>query len=556
MAERNTRIRASQLANIRPSDVTASATNAVSDGYVPSKAVGSDEWTWISPGGSCSALIKSVNQASHGFVVGDVLRWEGGSGGADYAKAKADTIANAEVIGIVSAVADSNNFTLLSAGYIDLGSGAGLTAGDVYFLSDSTAGALTATEPTTEDHISKPLLIAISATEGYFFNWRGLELTDATNYTTAFTNSDLSSGVLTVTHNFGHQYVQVQVFDENDEKVDPDAIDCSAINSLTIDLTTFGTISGTWHVVVLDAGATTNVIPSKIQDADQDTSWEALEDYLKAEVANTEIARIDATGLGIGATTIDELLHIEDSGANSTPALKLENDTIAWKLMLDGSDSDILKLVETTDANASALEIAQGSQIVTFTQFPVTPSSAPTSDYQVANKKYVDDNASGGMWELIEKQTPSASSTITFNTGLGARGLWKIKLTGATVGTSNLMTMVFNNNTTNNYAWWSDGNLGNWSDGADTDMNCSPSGVGDQIPQAPMEWTCYIYNRAGDADMTARWHGQSASGAVYYWHGSGTFDVASQDLTEIDINFTGSGSSFTGTAVIYKWTEE
>ncbi|MBN1467750.1 MAG: hypothetical protein JW924_03410 [Fusobacteriaceae bacterium] len=49
--ERNTRIRASQLANILPSDITASATNSPSDGQVPSKATGTDEWTWIDAGG-------------------------------------------------------------------------------------------------------------------------------------------------------------------------------------------------------------------------------------------------------------------------------------------------------------------------------------------------------------------------------------------------------------------------------------------------------------------------------------------------------------------------
>lgn len=36
------------------------------------------------------------------------------------------------------------------------------------------------------------------------------------------------------------------------------------------------------------------------------------------------------------------------------------------------------------------------ADIKTFSSFPVTPSSAPTTDYQVANKKYVDDNAGGG----------------------------------------------------------------------------------------------------------------------------------------------------------------
>jgi len=33
---------------------------------------------------------------------------------------------------------------------------------------------------------------------------------------------------------------------------------------------------------------------------------------------------------------------------------------------------------------------------LTGTTFPITPSSAPLNDYQVANKKYVDDNAGGG----------------------------------------------------------------------------------------------------------------------------------------------------------------
>ncbi len=33
--------------------------------------------------------------------------------------------------------------------------------------------------------------------------------------------------------------------------------------------------------------------------------------------------------------------------------------------------------------------------VKTFSSFPITPSNAPSSNYQVANKKYVDDNAGG-----------------------------------------------------------------------------------------------------------------------------------------------------------------
>lgn len=40
--------------------------------------------------------------------------------------------------------------------------------------------------------------------------------------------------------------------------------------------------------------------------------------------------------------------------------------------------------------------------VKTFTSFPVTPSSAPTSDYQVANKKYVDDHAGGGGSDMLK----------------------------------------------------------------------------------------------------------------------------------------------------------
>lgn len=94
--------------------------------------------------------------------------------GTIYTKAKADSAANAEVYGVVSAVADADNFTLQTGGQI---SGlSGLTAGTVYFLSPSTAGAVTATEPSTTGHVSKPILLADSTTSAYLFNMRGLTI--------------------------------------------------------------------------------------------------------------------------------------------------------------------------------------------------------------------------------------------------------------------------------------------------------------------------------------------------------------------------------------------
>lgn len=51
-----------------------------------------------------------------------------------------------------------------------------------------------------------------------------------------------------------------------------------------------------------------------------------------------------------------------------------------------------------------------------FLSFPTTPSSAPTTDYQVANKKYVDDTAVGFLSEIGKSLT--ASGYMQFSNGL------------------------------------------------------------------------------------------------------------------------------------------
>jgi uncharacterized membrane protein len=55
------------------------------------------------------------------------------------------------------------------------------------------------------------------------------------------------------------------------------------------------------------------------------------------------------------------------------------------------------------------------SGVKTFGSFPVTPSSAPTANYEVANKKYVDDNAGGGISEVSEDFTPQLGGDLDQN---------------------------------------------------------------------------------------------------------------------------------------------
>jgi len=109
----------------------------------------------------------SVTQSSHGFSVGDVLYF---GTGATYTKAQAD---DADTLGLflVSEVHDTNNFSVCLSGKVTGLSG--LTAGHYYFLSNSTAGLLTQTEPTSG--YSNPLLFALSATSGVVLPFRPAE---------------------------------------------------------------------------------------------------------------------------------------------------------------------------------------------------------------------------------------------------------------------------------------------------------------------------------------------------------------------------------------------
>ena len=82
--------------------------------------------------------------------------------------------------------------------------------------------------------------------------------TDIENYFIAllrgsFTNSDLSSGVLTIIHNgaLAAPYtLKVVIFDNNNQEIVPDAVTGTA-NNVSVDLSSYGTISGTWGYLVM-----------------------------------------------------------------------------------------------------------------------------------------------------------------------------------------------------------------------------------------------------------------------------------------------------------------
>jgi len=67
----------------------------------------------------------------------------------------------------------------------------------------------------------------------------------------SFVNGDLTAGVITFTHNLNNTVVMVQVFDNNGQFLIPDTIDNTGVNTTEVDLTSFGTLSGTWNVIII-----------------------------------------------------------------------------------------------------------------------------------------------------------------------------------------------------------------------------------------------------------------------------------------------------------------
>jgi hypothetical protein len=66
-----------------------------------------------------------------------------------------------------------------------------------------------------------------------------------------FTNASLSAGKLTITHNKGLSApycIIVAIFDNNNKQIIPDEI-TGATNSVEVNLTSFGTLSGTWGYI-------------------------------------------------------------------------------------------------------------------------------------------------------------------------------------------------------------------------------------------------------------------------------------------------------------------
>jgi len=154
--------------------------------------------------GSGTSISKEITQASHGLFIGNLVRHDG----LGYVKSLADVADTADVIGIVSSVADIDTFTLTVAGYVD--GLVGLAPGTVFYLSESTAGTLTPVEPSAVGNVSKPVFFADSISSGYLINLRGVEIVSAVSGSLVIPDED--TGVSTT-------YTLIVGLDEEGNKI-------------------------------------------------------------------------------------------------------------------------------------------------------------------------------------------------------------------------------------------------------------------------------------------------------------------------------------------------
>ena len=149
-------------------------------------------------------------------------------------------------------------------------------------------------------------------------------------------------------------------------------------------------------------------------------------------------APLTITSAGIENGTIEEVdLNAALSGKINDKYTQAETDA---KIVELAPTPDLSGLVDLTTAQSVG-------GVKTFTSFPVTPSAAPTTNYQVANRKFVLDNdlGVGQTWQNVTASR-SVGVTYTNTTGkpiqiavhgaLNVNGAFEILINGTAVASS------------------------------------------------------------------------------------------------------------------------
>jgi len=138
------------------------------------------------------------------------------------------------------------------------------------------------------------------------------------------------------------------------------------------------------------------------------------------KVDNYEVVRFESWSVSGSIITIGTLTRNLELEGNDTAQTGREFPA-GTTVIVSTNHNWFNNVVRTEDAQTVA-------GVKTFSSFPVTPNSAPTTDYQVANKKYADDLAIAGAPDasttvkgIVEEATATEAAAGTATGGTGAR---------------------------------------------------------------------------------------------------------------------------------------
>ena len=125
-----------------------------------------------------SYKITGITSGTSGYTFGSVVRINSSG----YTTAKANDPDSAEVVGVISSRNTSYSVVTLAGrinGDFTQVAGGTLSPGCIYFLSGTTSGYITTSEPNTLGYVSKPVILGIGETAGVVLQYRGNYLNDS-----------------------------------------------------------------------------------------------------------------------------------------------------------------------------------------------------------------------------------------------------------------------------------------------------------------------------------------------------------------------------------------
>ena len=309
--------------------------------------------------------VSILNSSAPGLAVGDAVRLSGST----LVKAQADTEENSNVLGMVESIDTTSGYTSVVLGGLFQALLGSYSAGSTYYLSQTTAGVLTSTKPTTG--IVKPILVGLYALYGSYSY--GIMINSSQASQPYFSNIQISGG------------------DTIDADSVGDTLTFIAGSNVTID-------KNTNNEIIISAGS--------LSDADYFSSIVSENGTISADIASDSF---NVEGMwGIYTFTAGDTLYIRGSRGFSTIQVIGENtneldytvsanvgeDTLYLRSgiginITSTTDNDIL--IEATGVSVPADGSITNAKLSQMTPFSIKGAQAdglPTDIYDIEERLY------------------------------------------------------------------------------------------------------------------------------------------------------------------------